>query len=223
MKRIRTWRRALTLPELMLGLAMTATIGLAAAVLSNVGTAGLANSDQSAAAIALNRRTGSFIDTFVSNSLYVAQVASRDDGDAADYVFLWRRDGFGGADDSLAQAGEMALLEYDPVNQVVCLFIAKPEAAMNVAERAAAWATNWGDLSDPAVVAWFKSQSFLAAPRTIGLTPAGGQIESFEVKTRKPAEKTQLVKFKIDSAGSEQDISFVSHVRNVSEPLNAGG
>jgi hypothetical protein len=169
----------MTLPELIIGLAVMSMILLALSAFTVAVGQAWVYSNQTASAAAASTRTGVQLDQLLRNSLDVAQVKNQSSAGDTAHVFFWRSDNIGAADTNAA-LGEMALLEYNPTNQTLWLYASRDPATYTTAESLEATNTNWGDRTDPAVVTYFKQRSFLDAP--IPVVGTGSATTSSAVK-----------------------------------------
>jgi len=167
--------RGLTLPELVLAVAVTGIIAAAAASFAaTLGQAWAHNgAEQNVTRVA--GLGGSRIEGRLRSALYIARATDGvADGSGRPVLFYWRHDSFGGKADKRAQAGEMALIELDPAAQAVLLYEPPDEAAMDPAMLVAAAADDWDDLTAASAVQAFKDLN-LAVPRPL-IGGAGGEV-----------------------------------------------
>lgn len=175
-------RRGLTLAELILGLAMLGIVMMAAAGLMAAVAAGWKSGDASARTASVSERAGFRLEESLTNAFHVFQTdwvnnSGGGNGNAQTGVFFWSRDDVTGVADGKAQFGEAALVVFDKNAKAVLLYEAIPRASMTSAQRTAAEQSSWGDPADPLVVSYWRSQSFVAAPKTL----IGGQSGASEV------------------------------------------
>jgi hypothetical protein len=155
-------RRGMTLPELLVGTTVTVlVVGAASTLISAVGS-GWTHSQRDAAVEKAGSRSGATFQKLLSNSLAVMR-AENGGTTAPSYLFYWKYDGLNGTPDGKAQAGEMAMIEYNPANKTVWLLDPPALAGMTADQQTIARNETWSDLRSAAAAAAFRD-SGLAVP-----------------------------------------------------------
>jgi hypothetical protein len=193
----------MTYPELSIGMAITAVLGLALSTFAVAVSTGWKHSEDEHQVRSASMRSVSQIQDSLSEMLCAVQVKVGDAGGSSAYFFCWQKDTWGGSADRKAQLGEMALIEYEPATKTVWLYQVKDAATMTSAEQTTASSENWGDYTDPAVVTYFKSRSMVAARTPLvggyGTTAEGGtqvlsaQFGAFAANNGKPIASYRLM------------------------------
>jgi prepilin-type N-terminal cleavage/methylation domain-containing protein len=227
--------RGMTLAELIAGMAVMGIIMAAAATFATAVATGWSASAKSSALNATATRSGAQLEASVRASLAIVQTKASTTASPSSYAFLWRYDGFDRAEDGAAQAGEMALIEYDPVSKTVWLYQPLDESAMTSSQFDQAKQGNWGDLSSPDVVNYFKSGSFLAPRRPLlgpGLdtTSRAALVMSASFIDFDPAGGKPMLNYTMqiqpaDATGTDavRAVSGSISLRSPQTPSNTGG
>jgi prepilin-type N-terminal cleavage/methylation domain-containing protein len=155
--------RGLTLAELIIGLSVMSILLLALSAFTMAVGHAWTYSNQVGKSQLSSTRSSVQLDQLLRNSLSVVQVKNSETTTDTAHLFFWQADNNGGAMDGAAQLGEMALLEYEPSSKTLWYYAAKPGASMTTAEQAEASTSSWGNMTDPAIVGYFKQRTFLAA------------------------------------------------------------
>ena len=193
-------RRGLTFVELTIGMAISAVIMLALASFVSAVSRGWKNSEEQFKARSVSHQRVAQLRDALSDMLCVVQTSIGDASGGRAYFFCWRGDTWNGAADLKAQAGEMALIEYEPSTKTIWLYLVKDVSTMTTQEKNLAAEENWGDYSAEAVVNYFKTSSLVKPRRPLvgGATSHGGasvtsaQFGYFAATNGKPVASYQL-------------------------------
>jgi prepilin-type N-terminal cleavage/methylation domain-containing protein len=191
-------RRAFTLAELLIGLAVTAIVLTALATFTMAVAQNWTSDDGTQQLATQSGQIYNRVSFNLASAKYIAQVqAGSLDGTASTpgSVYYWAADDWNGISDEAPEVGEMALIQHDPTTGTLWLYAPINASAMNASQLSAAGTPlTYANITDPAWPATFKSLSYVT--RTALATSVTGAVFAvnwMNSTTQRPVVECTLV------------------------------
>jgi hypothetical protein len=215
----------MTLPELLVGVTVMTVVLAASATFISAVAAGWKHSESQQAVDKAGSRSAANFQQMLGSSKSIMRVQNGGVAGEHSYVFYWKYDGLTGTPDGKAQAGEMAMIEYNPTDKTVWSYEPPTFGNMTVEQQTLATRETWANLrSDASAIAFRDSD--LATPTPL-VGPGSGEqrgtlVEQARFATFIPADGKPVVayKFSVSRNGETKQVAGSTMVRSPMLPEN---